>query len=282
LLERDHRRLCEAVESEIGKPAAETLACEVIPLAETCRFLEQQAVKILRPRPIPARQRPFWLWGQQDQVHRRPRGLVGIIGTWNYPLFLNGVQIMQALAAGNAVIWKPSEVVPASADALWDLLQQSGFPSGLLERLPASRDAGPELAQAEVDHIVFTGHSNTGRAVAAALGRRLISSTLELSGCDAMVVLDDADAALAARAAWFGMTLNAGQTCIAVRRAFVARPLYASFLEVLKQLVCSTGTANPGATRQGTGSRSPGRRGTTPDGARGRVEPRFLSAHGPD
>ena len=80
---------------------------------------------------------------------------------------------------------------------------------------------GPELAEADVDHVVFTGSAAVGRKLAARLGERLISSTLELSGCDAAFVLADADVDLAARAAWFGATLNRGQTCIAVRRVFV-------------------------------------------------------------
>src|SRR5262249_30069935 len=145
----------------------------------------------------------------------------GIIGTWNYPVLLNGVQIVQALTAGNGVLWKPSEVAPASAAALGGLFKQAGFPEGVLHVLPATREGGRALAEAEIDHVVFTGAEPTGRQLAAALGRRLVTSTLELSGCDAMFVLDDADVSMAVRAAWWGATLNRGQTCLAVRRAFV-------------------------------------------------------------
>jgi acyl-CoA reductase-like NAD-dependent aldehyde dehydrogenase len=235
-LVRHADRLCAAVGRDIGKPAAEALATELLPLAEAARFVEREASRLLRPRRVPTRHRPLWLWRQSDTVHRRPRGVVGIIGTWNYPLFLNGVQILQALAAGNGVLWKPSEVAPASADALAELLRECHFPPNLLQVLPATREAGRELADADVDHIVFTGSSATGRRLAEHLGRRLITSTLELSGCDALVVLDDADVAMAARAAWFGTTLNNGQTCLAVRRAFVQRAAYRPFLDVLRPL----------------------------------------------
>jgi acyl-CoA reductase-like NAD-dependent aldehyde dehydrogenase len=233
-LVNDNANLCAAAAKDIGKHPAETLACELIPLAEACRYLERFAARILRPRRVPLRQRPIWLWGQHDVVYYRPRGLVGIIGTWNYPHFLNGVQILQALTAGNGVIWKPSEVAPASSEALWNLLVQSGFPDGLLQRLPGTREAGRQLADADIDHVVFTGHAETGRLLAATLGKRLISSTLELSGCDAMFVLDDANVALAAKAAWFGSTINAGQTCVAARRVFVDRTRYPQFLEAVK------------------------------------------------
>src|SRR5207247_3397364 len=82
----------------------------VLPLADACRFLEREAAGLLKPRTVRLRSRPLWLWGQRDTIHRRPHGVVAVIGTWNYPLFLNGVQITQALTAGNGVLWKPSEV----------------------------------------------------------------------------------------------------------------------------------------------------------------------------
>jgi acyl-CoA reductase-like NAD-dependent aldehyde dehydrogenase len=165
--------------------------------------------------------------------------VVGIISTWNYPLFLNGVQIAQALTAGNGVVWKPSEVAPASATVLLELLGRAGFSDGLVQTLPATREAGQELLEADIDHVVFTGSAATGRVIAETLGRRLISSTLELSGCDAMFVLDDADVNLAARSAWFGATTNRGQTCIAVRRALVHRSLYPAFTKTLQSLAAN-------------------------------------------
>src|SRR5579885_296755 len=198
LLVAERDRLCEAIGRDFGKPPEEALGFEVIPLADACHFLLREAGRLLRPRRVPTRLRPVWLMGQKDTVYRRPRGLIGLIGTWNYPLFLNGVQILQALTAGNGVVWKPSEVAPASADALFDLLARAGYPDGLIAKLPATREAGRELAEADVDHVVFTGSSAVGHALAAALGRRLVSSTLELSGVDALFVLADADPHFAA------------------------------------------------------------------------------------
>jgi aldehyde dehydrogenase (NAD+) len=221
--------LCAAANRDLGKPPDETIGGDLLPLADALQFLERQANRILRPRRVPRSQRPLWLWGQSDVVRRRAYGVVAIIGTWNYPYLLNGVQIAQALTAGNAVLWKPSEVGPASARMLGQLFARAGFPSELLHVLEATRAAGQAVTEAAVDHVVFTGSAATGHRIAARLGERLIPSTLELSGCDAMFVLDDADVDLAARAAWFGATLNGGQTCLAVRRAFVHRSLYADF-----------------------------------------------------
>ena len=237
LLVEECDSLCTAVEQDIAKPVEETIAGDILPLAAACRFLERRAQRILRSRRISKLGRPIWLWGQTDVIHRRPRGVVGIIGTWNYPLLLNGVQILQALVAGNGVVWKPSELARASARSFFALLQRAGCPSGLVEMLPGTREAGAELANAEIDHVVFTGSSSTGRALAEILGRRLVSSTLELSGCDAMFVLEDADIDMAAQAAWFGATLNRGQTCLAARRVFVHRSCYDPFIDALSQYV---------------------------------------------
>jgi acyl-CoA reductase-like NAD-dependent aldehyde dehydrogenase len=231
--------LCAAVARDIDKPTAEALGGEVLPLADACRFLEREAGSLLRPRRVSRRSRPLWFWGQRDVVHRRPRGVVGVIGTWNYPLLLNGVQIVQALTAGNGVIWKPSEVAPVSADTLFDVIRRAGFPEGLVHKMEATREGGPVLIEADIDHLVFTGGVEAGRQIATRLGQRLIPSTLELSGNDAFFVLADADVNLAARAAWFGFSLNRGQTCIAARRAFLQRSLYEPFLQVLEPLAAA-------------------------------------------
>lgn len=237
LLVRDRLRLCAALESDVGKSLRDGLAGDLVPLAEECRFLDRFASKILQPRGVPLRQRPFIFWGQRDTVHRRPRGVVGVIGTWNFPIMIGGIQIIQALVAGNGVLFKPSELAPRSSTALAELIAEAGFPEGLFHCLPATREAGPQLAEADIDHVVFTGGSTTGQTLAAALGRRLISSTLELSGCDPMFLLEDGDAALAARGAWFAATANDGQLCMATRRVFVPRRRLQEFMAVLTPLV---------------------------------------------
>jgi acyl-CoA reductase-like NAD-dependent aldehyde dehydrogenase len=238
--------ICEVVGSEIGRPAVEVVGTELLPSAAALKFLEQHAARILKPRTI--RWRPLWLAGSRDAVHHRPWGVVGIIGTWNYPIFLNLVQMAQALVAGNAVRWKPSEVAARTADLTHQLFLDAGFPASLIEMMPATREGGARLAESDVDYVVFTGSDRVGRTLAARLGERLIPSTLELSGIDAMFVLEDADVKLAARAAYFGFTLNRGQTCIAVRRIFVHRSRMAEFEAILKPMV---ETAPPGKLASG-------------------------------
>ncbi|MBN9521656.1 aldehyde dehydrogenase family protein [bacterium] len=243
--------LVAAAHADIGRTRVEVVATELLPTASALKFLETDAARVLAPRRV--RRTPLWLIGCRDAVHRRPWGVVGVIGTWNYPIYLNVVQLAQALAAGNGVLWKPSEVAPHTAAVATQLFADAGFPPGLLVTLPATREAGPQLAESDIDHVVFTGSDAVGRKLAARLGDRLVPSTLELSGCDAMFVLADADAAFAARAAWFGLTLNRGQTCIAVRRVFVHRSRLAEVLTVLEPLVTAAGPvtlATPGQAKQ--------------------------------
>lgn len=229
-------RLALTATHDVGRNAAEVLATDVLPSADAFKFLEQRARGILRPRTIPGQYRPWWLVGERESVHRRPHGVVGVIGTWNYPVLLNAVPIVQALVAGNGVVWKPSELAATGGAFFHDLCLKAGFPADLFARGPSTREAGPQLAEADVDHVLFTGSADVGRKLAARLGERLISSTLELSGCDAVLVLNDADVRMAAKAVWFGATLNVGQTCLAVRRVFVHRSKYADFVAALETL----------------------------------------------
>jgi acyl-CoA reductase-like NAD-dependent aldehyde dehydrogenase len=230
--------ICAAVRADIARPEVEVLGSEILATAAALKYLEKHAAKLLAPRRVSWWDQPTWLMGNRDVIHHRPWGVVGVIGTWNYPMFLNVGQIVQALVAGNAVLWKPSEVVPRTAELTKELFREAGFPAELLQVLPGTREAGPQLAETDVDHIVFTGSDTVGRKLAARLGERLVPSTLELSGCDAMFVLADADIEMAARGAWFGLTINRGQTCIAVRRIFVQREKFAAFAAALAPLVC--------------------------------------------
>jgi acyl-CoA reductase-like NAD-dependent aldehyde dehydrogenase len=229
-------RLCLATAQDIGRAADEVLGTDVLPTADALRFLERRAGHVLRPRRVPGRFRPWWLFGERERIYRRTAGVVGVIGTWNYPILLNAVPIAQALVAGNGVLWKPSELAPTVAESLHELFLSAGFPADLFARLPATREAGPQLLEADVDHVLFTGSADVGRKVAVRCAERLIPTTLELSGCDALFVLDDADPALAARATWYGATLNLGQTCLAVRRVFVHRSRHDAFVDALRPL----------------------------------------------
>jgi acyl-CoA reductase-like NAD-dependent aldehyde dehydrogenase len=213
--------LVAAVGDQHGRIAADTLATEVIPLADACRFLEREAARLLRPRRLGRRGRPLWLAGAEAEIRREPLGVVLILAPGNYPLFLPGVQLLQALVAGNAVLVKPAPGCTAPLAALNALLEDAGLPSELVKLLDEDV-AGARAAIAQgVERVVLTGSAETGRAVLADLAHRLTPATLELSGNDAVFVLPGADLHLVADALTFGLRLNGGATCIAPRRVFM-------------------------------------------------------------
>ena len=202
------------------RPRPQALVAELLPLADAIRFLEREAEALLRPRRLGAIGRPLWLSGHAAEVRRVPYGTVLVIGPDNYPLLLAGVQALQALVAGNAVQVKPAPGCTAPLARLGAILAAAGLPPGLFTVL-GEDVAAAEAAFATADKVFLTGSATTGRAVLASLAPRLTPATLELSGSDAVFVLDDADPDTVARALAFGVTLNGGATCIAPRRVFV-------------------------------------------------------------
>ncbi|HEX6865039.1 MAG TPA: aldehyde dehydrogenase family protein, partial [Thermoanaerobaculia bacterium] len=203
----------------------EILSSEVIPLADACRFLERQAEPLLAPRRLGNLGRPFWLFGVEAEVRREPLGLVLVVAPSNYPLFLPGVQAFQALAAGNAVLWKPGRGGSLVARRVAALAAEAGLDPRLLTVLPEDPETVRSALDAGVDKVILTGSAATGRKVLAELASRLVPATMELSGCDALFVLPGADLDRVARAVHFGLTLNGGATCIAPRRIFIPHAL---------------------------------------------------------
>ena len=217
--------LAEASASARQRPALESLTAEVLPLAEACRFLERDAAKLLAPRRLGSRGLPLWLAGVRSEVRREPCGVVLIIGPGNYPLLLPGVQLIQALVAGNAVLLKPGVGGSFAARALIETIHLAGFDSHLVALLPESTEAARSAIEARPDKVLFTGSAATGEKILAQLAPHLIPATMELSGCDAVIVRADADLDLVVKALTFGLTLNNGATCMAPKRVFVHRSI---------------------------------------------------------
>lgn len=213
--------LARAVQRDETRQAAETLAAEVIPLADACKFLERQAPTLLAPRRLGRRGRPTWLFGSAAEIRREPLGVVLILAPANYPLLIPGVQILQSLVAGNAVIVKPAAGGGAALHGLADLLHRSGLPDGVLSVLDDSLESAKAAVRSDVDKVLLTGSADTGRQILGDLAPRLVPATMELSGNDAVFVLPGADIGLTVDALAYGLRFNGGATCIAPRRVFV-------------------------------------------------------------
>jgi aldehyde dehydrogenase (NAD+) len=187
----------------------------------------------------------LWLRAQRHRIVRLPLGDVAIIATWNYPVQLLGVQLVQALMGGNRVVVKPSEHAPRTQALLLDLASV-GLPAGTLDAVEPTRQAGEALLrERRFDHVVFTGSTAVGRAIAGTLAGSLTASTLELSGNDSAFVLRDCGEAhlrIAAESLWNALTLNSGQTCMAPRRVLVEAPAYDGFVDALQAAAERLGT----------------------------------------
>jgi aldehyde dehydrogenase (NAD+) len=205
----------------LHRTTADTLASEILPLLEACRFLERDAEAILRTRYVGHEGRSLLLGSVTARVEREPWGIVLIIAPANYPLLLAGVQALQALVAGNAVLWKPAPGTETCAFALKTLLVESGLDADLVTVLPSGIESAESAIAAGVDHVVLTGSAQTGRAVLHQLAETLTPATMELSGCDAAFLLPGADYNHAIRALAFGQRFNGSATCMAPRRVFL-------------------------------------------------------------
>jgi len=233
----------------LSRTVADSLVAEVLPLIEACRFLEREAAGILRTRNLRGEGRPVWLGGVEAEVERAPLGVVLILGPANYPLLLAGVQALQALAAGNAVLWKPAPGTAVVAFALRTLLVESGLHPELLTVLDAGVDSATEAVAAGVDYVVLTGSAETGKAVLRQLAETLTPAAMELSGCDPVFVLPGADIERTVKALAFGLRFNGSFTCMAPRRVFLVGAEVAGFEG---RLAAELGTIAPVAVTEAT------------------------------
>jgi aldehyde dehydrogenase (NAD+) len=164
---------------------------------------------------------------------REPLGVVGAITPWNSPLLLTSMKVAPALAAGNTIVIKPSEHTSASLLEMMPLIEEAGFPPGVVNVVTGfGADAGAALVNhPDVIKVAFTGSSETGRLIAAQAGQRLARVTLELGGKSPQVVFDDADPQSAAMGIVAGVFAAAGQTCVAGSRVFLQEGIYDEVLE---------------------------------------------------
>ena len=234
-----------------GRSEADTLAAEVLPLLDACKYLESEAEEILRTRREPDDLRPLWIQRVSVETRREPWGVVLLIAPSNYPLLLAGVQCLQALAAGNAVIWKPGAGGWECAQIFARLFAESGADPSLLLVTEESADCAREAIDAGVDKVVLTGSVSTGTKVMAQLAPMLTPCTMELSGCDSVFVLMDANLDRVVEALVFSCRFNASATCMAARRVFVPIQLAAQLEHKLQLAMASQFTVElPSATRK--------------------------------
>jgi acyl-CoA reductase-like NAD-dependent aldehyde dehydrogenase len=220
-------RIIETIVSETGKTYEDAQLAEISYGAAAFGFWAKNAEEYLADERVHTSS--LFVKGKKLILRWRPLGLVGVIGPWNYPLVNSFGDCIPALAAGNAVIMKPSEVTPLTSMLLAEGFAECGVPADVFQVATGRGQTGAALIE-QVDMIMFTGSTRTGRKVAEAAARRLIPCSLELGGKDPMIVLADADLERAANVATYYSMQNSGQTCISIERAYVEAPVYDEFV----------------------------------------------------
>ncbi|WP_141014256.1 aldehyde dehydrogenase family protein [Nocardioides sambongensis] len=223
--------LADLTTAETGKPTGDALL-EISLGVDHLHWAAAHAGKVLGRRSVSP---GLLMVNQAASVGYRPLGVIGVIGPWNYPVFTPLGSIAYALAAGNAVVFKPSEYTPGVGRWLADtFLEAVGRP--VLQVVTGYGETGSALCRAGVDKVAFTGSTATGKRVMAACAETLTPVVIEAGGKDALLVDSDADLTEAAEAALWGACGNAGQTCAGVERVYVHERVYDAFLtEIVDQ-----------------------------------------------
>jgi acyl-CoA reductase-like NAD-dependent aldehyde dehydrogenase len=227
-------RIIATIVAETGKTYEDAMFAEMAYAANAFGFWARKAPKYLADEHVSSSQ--ILVKGKKLRVRFRPRGLIGVIGPWNYPLTNSFGDCIPALAAGNSVILKPSSLTPMTSLLMAEGMRECGLPEDVLQIATGSGGTGQALIDL-VDMVMFTGSTEVGRKIAEAAARRLIPCSLELGGKDPMIVLADADLERAANFAAYYSMQNAGQTCISIERAYVEAPVYDEFVRRVTEKV---------------------------------------------
>ncbi len=222
--------LAELLAREEGKTLPEARG-EVERAARIFRFFAGEALR------VPGERLPMGRPGIEVDVTREPVGVIGIITPWNFPIAIPAWKIAPALAYGNSVVFKPADLVPASAWALTEIISRAGLPAGTFNLVMGR---GTVVGQAMLEHpgiqaLSFTGSAATGQRVAQAAAARLAKVQLEMGGKNPLVVLDDADLDTAVECAINGAFYATGQRCTASSRLIVQQGIYPRFIAAMQQ-----------------------------------------------
>ena len=222
--------ILDIIQLETGKARRHAFD-EVLDVAIQARYYAHAAEDHLRPQ---RRQGALPILTKAWEL-RHPRGLIGIIAPWNYPLSLSIGDALPALMAGNGVVLKPDAMTPFTALWAQALLAEAGLPNGLFQIVTGrGRELGVPLIEA-TDFLMFTGSTATGRVVAAESAERLKDCAMELGGKNPLLVLPDARLGATVRGGVRGITANSGQLCISIERLYVHADLYDEFVPRLAQ-----------------------------------------------
>ncbi|MFN2530464.1 MAG: betaine-aldehyde dehydrogenase [Pyrinomonadaceae bacterium] len=240
LIEQHLHELAAIETADNGKPIKESMYVDLPQVVENFEYFAGWATKIEGETiPVPGRMFNYTL--------REPIGVCGQIIPWNFPLLMAAWKLAPALAAGNTVVLKPAEQTPVSAMELGKLIQEAGFPEGVVNIVPGyGETAGAALAaHPGIDKIAFTGSTEVGKLIAKAAAENLTKVSLELGGKAPNIVFADSDLDQAVAGAMMGIFYNQGQVCCAGSRLFVEEKIKDEFLSSLKRSAENIAVGDP-------------------------------------
>ena len=229
---KNQNEIAQLVASECGKPIGDA-SLEVSIAIDHIAWAAKHAEQIMHKQDRPA---GLLMFNMKAQVQRSPLGVVGVIGPWNYPIFTPMGSIAYALAAGNTVVFKPSEFTPGVGKWISDSFAQVAPFENILTTVTGLPDTGKALTESAVNKISFTGSTRTAKKVAASCAERMIPVVLECGGKDPVIVDTDADLKLAAEYALWSAMANAGQSCIGAERVYVVESVADQFIEIITKM----------------------------------------------
>jgi len=241
LLVEEEKAICEALAADLGKPSMEAWIAEVSDCVNGTKYLKKHLRKWMKPERVPTS-----LAGMpgKSRIVREPLGVVLVITPWNYPFSLAINPIAGALAAGNCVVLKPSEIAPATSALLTRLLPRFLDPEAIAVVEGGVLETTELLAQ-RFDHIFYTGNGTVGRIVMQAAAKHLTPVTLELGGKSPCIIDESVDLEVSARRIIWTKFFNCGQTCVAPDYLLVHRSVQAALVEKLKHTLVEFFGADP-------------------------------------
>ena len=241
MVEQEESALTTALFADLGKSPLESWTSELHDIALSAKYLSKQLKKWMRPTAVSTR---MVLKPGRAYIQPEPLGVVLVIAPWNYPLLLLLNPLAGALAAGNAVMLKPSEVAPATSAVLAQLIPRYLDPQAVTLVEGGVAETTELLAQ-RFDHIFYTGNGTVGRIVMQAASKHLTPVTLELGGKSPCIIDEHADLAVSAKRVVWGKFFNCGQTCVAPDYLLVHDKVHDRFVELVKESIRSFWTAQP-------------------------------------
>ncbi len=238
---QNREAIIDRVVSETGKTRFEALSNELFEICSGIDYFRNAAPKILKDQKAPT---PLLLLGKKSKIVFEPLGVILVIAPWNYPLVQCFTPSLLAFLAGNAVVFKPSEITPLQG-LYEEIMQGAEFMTNAIQIVYGGKDVGAQLIEQRPDKIHFTGSSRAGKQVMAAAAPHLIPVELELGGKDAAIVFADVELEKTANGIVWSAFTNAGQSCTSIERCFVQDTIYDEFVEQVVSLTQKLRLSSP-------------------------------------